>query len=62
VRTYVEYDTGERELYELQADPHQLENVYSSADPALKTRLSNWLGTLRDAAGAELRAAEESSP
>ncbi|HWN71410.1 MAG TPA: hypothetical protein VNM90_27415, partial [Haliangium sp.] len=62
VRTYVEYDTGERELYELQADPHQLDNVYSSADPALTTRLSSWLGTLRHASGAALRAAEENSP
>lgn len=62
VRTYVEYDTGERELYELQTDPHQLDNAYSTADPALTTRLSSWLGTLRHAAGATLRTAEENSP
>ena len=61
-RTYVEYDTGERELYELQTDPNQLNNSYPTADPALKTRLSTWLGTLRHATGQALRDAEETSP
>jgi N-acetylglucosamine-6-sulfatase len=62
VRTYVEYDNGGRELYELQTDPHQLDNAYDTAAPALKTRLSSWLGTLRHASGDALRRAEEESP
>jgi arylsulfatase A-like enzyme len=42
---YVEYEGGFRELYDLSADPNELTNTYSSADPTvaprpeLKTRL-----------------------
>jgi arylsulfatase A-like enzyme len=32
--TYVEYETGERELYDLRTDPEQLTNAYAGADPA----------------------------
>lgn len=61
-RSYVEYLTGERELYELQTDPAQLNNVYATADPALKTKLSTWLGSLRHAAGQALRNIEQTPP
>ena len=61
-KTYIEYDDGERELYDHSSDPNQLNNSYSAANPALVTRLSTWLGNLRHASGADLRAAEESSP
>jgi arylsulfatase A-like enzyme len=61
-RTYVEYDTGERELYDHAADPSQLANGYSSAAPALVNRLHNWVSSLEDASGDALRAAEETSP
>lgn len=57
--TYVEYDTGERELYDLSADPMQLRNAYSSAEPGLKTSLNAWLAALRKASGPALRQAEE---
>lgn len=60
--TYVEYDTGERELYDNADDPDQLANAYSSAPAALKARLSSWVGSLRHASGAALRAAEEALP
>jgi arylsulfatase A-like enzyme len=46
---YVEYTTGETELYNLNADPFELTNV--SADPAnavLKTKLANKLHNLQD--------------
>ena len=33
--TYVEYGTGERELYDLEKDPFQLANQARTADPAL---------------------------
>jgi N-acetylglucosamine-6-sulfatase len=62
VRTYVEYDTGERELYNLGGDPNQLANAYANADPALVARLSAWTSSLKNAAGATLRAGEEQSP
>lgn len=61
-RTYVEYDTGERELYNLTSDPNQLDNAYGSASAALKTQLSTWVSRLKSAAGAGLRAAEETAP
>jgi arylsulfatase A-like enzyme len=60
--TYVEYDTGERELYDNSADPDQLVNAYSSASAPLKARLSTWVGSLRHASGSALRAAEEALP
>lgn len=46
--TYAEYETGERELYDLTADPHQLTNV--AGDPAYaaqQTRLAARLLELR---------------
>jgi len=55
---YVEYNTGERELYDLTHDPYELENLVSTADPALLKRLSSWLAELRRCAGASCRAAE----
>jgi arylsulfatase A-like enzyme len=59
---YVEYDTGERELYDLSVDPDQLTNSYSNADPVLKVKLANWLALLRNAAGQALRDAEQTPP
>lgn len=58
-RTDVEYDNGERELYDMDRDPEQLDNVYSKADPALKKSLSAMLAALRSARGEGLRRAEQ---
>jgi arylsulfatase A-like enzyme len=55
---YVEYDTGERELYDLERDPYQLRNTYEGADPDLLRRLQERLGALRACAGADCRAVE----
>jgi arylsulfatase A-like enzyme len=55
---YVEYGTGERELYDLRRDPHQLHNRYDDADPALLRRLEEKLAALRDCSGVDCRAAE----
>ncbi|MHB1069572.1 MAG: sulfatase family protein, partial [Gemmatimonadaceae bacterium] len=60
--TYVEYATGERELYDLRRDPFQLDNIVDRADTALVRRLSAWLKTLATCVGAECRAAEDRSP
>jgi arylsulfatase A-like enzyme len=55
---YVEYKTGERELYDLGKDPHQLSNEYGSAPPELKLRLQTELDALRQCTAQDCRAAE----
>ena len=41
--TYVEFLNGDIELYDLKKDPFQLNNIASTADPKLLSRLSHWL-------------------
>jgi N-acetylglucosamine-6-sulfatase len=60
--TYVEYGTGERELYDLAGDPHQLANVVETADPALVAALAARLAELRTCSGAECRRLEDLVP
>lgn len=60
--TYVEYETGERELYDLRTDPEQLTNAHAGADPALTARLAVWLESLRKAKTKALRKAEAEPP
>lgn len=51
--SYVEHSTGERELYDLQPDPYQLQSRH--ADPgyaAIRTALANRLHQLQSCAGA----------
>jgi len=55
---YVEYTDGERELYDLRADPYELENLQAKTAPALLARLSAILGAMRTCAGASCRAAD----
>jgi arylsulfatase A-like enzyme len=57
--TYVEYETGERELYDLRRDPHQLLNIQSQMPPALLRQQAALLGELATCAGASCRAAED---
>jgi arylsulfatase A-like enzyme len=56
---YVEYKTGERELYDLEEDPYERRNLYATASPDLKRRLEGQLDALRKCAAEECRAAEE---
>jgi N-acetylglucosamine-6-sulfatase len=56
---YVEYESGERELYDLREDPYQLDNRYEIADPDLIQRAEGWLEALRGCAGETCRAAED---
>jgi hypothetical protein len=51
----VEYATGERELYELKQDPHQLGSIADSAEPALLERLSARLRELKSCKGQSCR-------
>lgn len=56
--TYVRYDTGERQLYDLQADPYQLRNLAGGADPALLARLDERLAGMVACSGASCREAD----
>lgn len=55
---YVEYVTGEKELYDLRDDPDELVNTVSTADPALLAGLHAQLDELRRCRGDACRQAE----
>lgn len=57
-QTYVEYDTGERELYDLASDPYQLSNRAASADASELAQLSAWLDQYSKCAGESCRQAD----
>jgi arylsulfatase A-like enzyme len=59
---YIEYANGERELYDIQIDPYQLQNLAATADPALLADLAAQLDQLRVCASADCRSAEEALP
>ncbi|HXO21586.1 MAG TPA: hypothetical protein VOA87_16875, partial [Thermoanaerobaculia bacterium] len=59
---YVEYANGEREYYDLKADPYELANQQSHLDPAYLARLSRALKTLAACAGAGCRSADSAPP
>jgi N-acetylglucosamine-6-sulfatase len=56
--TYVEYVTGERQLYDLRADPDQLHNIVSTADKKLVDDLAEQLAELRTCKAAGCRRAD----
>ncbi len=56
---YIEYATGERELYDLSEDPAQLDNLAASADAGRIEALSERLAALTGCAGAACRAIED---
>ena len=43
----IEYRTGARELYDLQNDPYELDNIYESSDPLIRDELSKRLRALQ---------------
>src|SRR4051794_34258918 len=57
--TYVEYATGERELYDDNADPYQLRNFAATADPGLLARLARRTAALADCKGDGCRTFED---
>ena len=59
---YVEYEAGERELYDLRRDPYELNSLHGSADPDLISKLDARLDALGDCAGEGCRAAEDAPP
>lgn len=56
---YLEYVTGEHELYDLNMDPAELRNLYDEADPGLLGQLAAQLGALKDCREAACRPAED---
>jgi N-acetylglucosamine-6-sulfatase len=59
---YVDYKTGEHELYNLRKDPLELNNMYATAPPEITQRLEAQLDALRQCSAAECRAAESEQP
>jgi N-acetylglucosamine-6-sulfatase len=59
---YVEYEAGERELYDLRKDPYELSNLYDSAGQDLISELDARPDALGDCAGKGCRAAEDGQP
>jgi arylsulfatase A-like enzyme len=53
---YVEYNNGERELYDLQNDPYELQSLHNSpAYASVKATLANRLHSLKGCSGASCR-------
>lgn len=57
-RSYVEYQNGEREYYDMNTDPYQLDNSYARQPAAEMARLSSWVRRLASKSGQALRDAE----
>jgi len=59
-RTYVEYETGERELYDLRTDPRQLRSLHDEPERAVEvSALSARLEALKYCSGEGCRGAEK---
>lgn len=54
----MEYANGEKELYDLRADPYQLNNLAAKADPALLKELAARLHELQTCAAEKCRLIE----
>jgi arylsulfatase A-like enzyme len=59
---YLEYNNGEREFYNLEKDPYELENLASKLDPNITASLHAWLGKLQNCAADECRKLEADMP
>src|SRR5215207_10616914 len=56
---YVEHENGEKELYDLQNDPYELESLHESADPALIEDLKAKLEALKSCSEEGCRETED---
>jgi N-acetylglucosamine-6-sulfatase len=56
---YVEYDNGERELYDLRNDPYELESIHERVDPFLLEDLKAKLDALKSCSEEGCREAED---
>jgi N-acetylglucosamine-6-sulfatase len=56
---YVEWDGGEKELYDMGSDPHQLQSLHADPEKAdLMAQLSSQLSARKGCSGASCRSAE----
>jgi hypothetical protein len=55
---YVEYGTGERELYDLRKDPDEVDNL-AGTRPVLEARLARRVNALRECSAHGCRVAED---
>ncbi len=60
--SFVTYSNGARELYDMEKDPHQLENLVGSADKGLLADLTRQIILLKDCRGETCRRVEDASP
>jgi hypothetical protein len=58
---YIEYITGEKELYDLKKDPYQLQNLAATADKNLLAQLAARLAQMKTCAGATCRTIENTA-
>ena len=58
---YIEYGNGERELYDLESDPYELDNIYESAAPSVLEDLKAKLDALKGCSGPSCQEAEDPS-
>jgi len=56
---YVEYNNGEKELYDLANDPYELDNLYEAADTALLENLKARLEALKSCSEEGCQEAED---
>ena len=54
---YIEYETGDTELYDLDADPHQIDSMHDRAPAELIADLQTFLEKLAGCAGEACAAA-----
>ena len=52
-RTYVEYETGEKEFYNLETDPYEIRNAYDTLSPEAKQNLHERLENLKSCTGTD---------
>ena len=57
--TYVAYNNGERELYDLESDPYQLQSIEPTAGEALIDALATRLILFKACSGQECRNLED---
>jgi hypothetical protein len=57
--SYLEYGSGERELYDVVADPYQMQNLIRGADPSLLAALAERLDALAGCAARQCRELED---
>jgi arylsulfatase A-like enzyme len=59
--SFVKYQTGEKELYEIKADPYQLQNLASNTNPEFMAQLTAHLEEATICKGSACRTAEDTS-